>query len=136
MNLALVQKLKELASEADILHHPNVQTILHAIALDDDMEMALDAQELFAMKALKKITSPDPFEQLPEGDEVAGDIEFGKVGNKDNSFGLLFKEMTQHAFLAGRSGSGKTTLLYHVLNQLLEEKIPFIVFDHFQIGCL
>lgn len=129
MNLEIVQKLKQLAIEANILDKPDVQTYLHVIGLDDDVEMALDVQELFAIKALKKIISPDPFYPFPEEHEAAGDIKFGKVGDKDYFFGLALDEMTQHVFLAGRSGSGKTTLLYYIIDQLLKKKTPFIVFD-------
>ena len=129
MDINKIQELVQLASVADILDDKNVQTLLMAIGLDDDKELADDAKELFAFKALGKLTSPDPFYPLPVGLEVAGDIEFGKVGNTEFSFGLNLDEMNQHILLAGRSGSGKTTQLYHVMNQLLEKKIPFWCFD-------
>jgi DNA helicase HerA-like ATPase len=128
MNIDRIQELVALAGQADILDDENVQTLLTAIGLDDDKELADDAKELFAFKALGKLTSPDPFYPLPV-DSVAGDIEFGKIGNTESSFGLQLKEMTQHILLAGRSGSGKTTLLYHMMNQLLEKDISWWCFD-------
>ena len=129
MNLEIVQRLTQLAGVGDILDNANVQTILHAIALDDDMELAEDAMELFSLKALGKLTSPDPFYPLPVGNEVEGTIGIGSVGDIDSSFGLTIDEMTQHILLAGRTGSGKTTVLNNMMNQLLEKGIPFFCFD-------
>jgi len=129
MNIARVQELVALAGEAQLLDDENVQTLLMAIGLDDDKELADDAREFLAMKALGKLTSPDPFYPLPVGLEVAGDIELGKVGNTEFSFGLNLDEMNQHILLAGRSGSGKTTLLYNMMNHLLEKNKNFWCFD-------
>lgn len=129
MNIQKIQELTALANEADLLDNDNVQTLLYAIGLDYDKEMADDAMELFATKALKKMISPDPFYPLPKGLEVAGDIELGKYGKEEFSFGLLYGEMAQHVLLAGRSGSGKTTQLYYVMNQLLKKNIPFWAID-------
>jgi len=129
MNIARMQELVALAGEAQLLDYENAQTLLMAIGLDDDKELADDARELFAFKALRKLTSPDPFYPLPVGLEVAGEIELGKVGNTEFSFGLNLDEMNQHILLAGRSGSGKTTLLYKMMNQLLKKNINFWCFD-------
>ncbi len=129
MNIARIQELVALAGEAQLLDDENVQTLLMAVGLDDDKELADDAREFLAFKALGKLTSPDPFYPLPAGLDVAGDIELGNVGNTEFSFGLNLDEMNQHILLAGRSGSGKTTLLYNMMNQLLKKRIPFFCFD-------
>ena len=123
-----MRELVQLADEADILKEKSIQRLLYSLGLDDDTEVSDDTKEFFALKALNKITSPDPFYPLPV-DSVAGDIEFGKIGDTPFSFGLQLKEMTQHILLAGRSGSGKTTLLYHMMNQLLDKNINFWCFD-------
>jgi len=128
MELLKMRELVELADEADILKDKSIQRLLYSLGLDDDTEVSDDTKEFFTLKALNKITSPDPFYPLPRLD-VAGDIEFGKIGDTPFSFGLQLKEMTQHILLAGRSGSGKTTLLYHMMNQLLDKNINFWCFD-------
>jgi len=124
-NIQKTQGLAALANEAGLLDNENVQTLLLAIGLDEDKELVDDATELFTAKALKKMISPDPFYPLPQGLDVAGDIELGKVGKTESSFGLLHSEMAQHVLLSGRSGCGKTTLLYNVMDQFLGKGIPF-----------
>ncbi len=128
MDINKLQDLVQLAGAADILDNANVQTMIHATALDDDVELFNDVKEFFSYKALGKLTSPDPFYPLPRCD-VTGGIEVGMVGDTEFPFGLSLNEMTQHVLLAGRSGSGKTTLLYNVMNQLLDRGIKFWVID-------
>ncbi|MCU0849744.1 MAG: DUF87 domain-containing protein [Candidatus Thermoplasmatota archaeon] len=129
MNLQKIQALAALANEAGLLDNDHVQNLLYAIGLDEDDELTSDAMEIFSAKALKKMISPDPFYPLPDGLEVAGDIELGKVGKSEFSFGLKYNEMAQHVLSVGRSGSGKTNQLFHVMNQLLKKNIPFWCFD-------
>ena len=126
--LLKTKELVELADEADLLKEKSIQRLLFSLGMDDDKEVSDDAREYFTLKALKKITSPDPFDPIEELD-LAGDIEIGKKGNNESSFGLELDEMVQHILLAGRSGSGKTTLFYHMMNQLIDKGKKFWCFD-------
>lgn len=129
MSLRELQELVQLAAAADILDNANVQTLLHAIGMDDDKELMEDTREYLTNKALGKITSPNPFYPLPKGNEVSGEIKVGEAIESGAPFGLEIHEMTQHILLAGMSGSGKTTILYNLMNQLLKKSIPFWCFD-------
>ena len=129
MNIARIKELVTLADEADILKDDYAQTLIFTMGLDDDKELFGDVKEYFTLKALGKLTSPDPFYPNAEGVDISGDIEIGTKGNTESSFGLKFDEMVQHILLAGRSGSGKTTLFYHMMNQLLDKNMNFWCFD-------
>jgi len=129
MELSKMKELVELADEADILKEKNTQRLLYSLGLDEDKEVSDDAREFFTLKAMKKITSPYPFDPLFEELDLTGDIEIGKKGNTESSFGLKLDEMVQHILLAGRSGSGKTTLFYHMMNQLIDKGKKFWCFD-------
>lgn len=129
MKINKLRELVALAEEADLLQNKTIQNMLISLGLDDDGESEDDFRELLELRVMKKIISPDPFYPLPEGSEINGEIELGKVGDTGTSFGLSLDEMTQHILIAGRSGSGKTTLIYNMINQLLDRGISFWCFD-------
>lgn len=124
-----INELVQLANLADMLDHKNVQTMIHTIALDDDKELTEDTRQYLAYNAMGKITSPNPFHPPPKGNEVSGEIRLGEAIESGAPFGLDIKEMIQHILLAGMSGSGKTTILYNMMNQLLQNSIPFFCLD-------
>jgi energy-coupling factor transporter ATP-binding protein EcfA2 len=129
MDINKINELVQLASIADMLDNKSVQNMIHAIGLDDDRELMDDAREYFGYNALGKLTSPIPFDKIPPGVDISGEIELGEASETKSPFGLDIEEMTQHVLLAGMSGSGKTTILYNMMNQLLQKRIPFFCFD-------
>ena len=68
----------------------------------------------------------------PSRESAGGDIRIGKVkylNQTEYDFGINLSEMARHMGIFGSTGSGKTNLAKNVLRELIQNKIPFIVFD-------
>lgn len=71
--------------------------------------------------------------QPPERDEADGPIRLGRIRHGRSVLGwtgITERELTQHMAVTGRSGSGKSTLCLHILLQLIQRSIPWLVFDY------
>lgn len=73
-----------------------------------------------------KILLSLPFESKAKGSINLGTIIYDK---QKWSLGLKHGEFIQNAAILGRSGAGKTNVTFHILNQLIERKIPFVFMD-------
>jgi len=68
----------------------------------------------------------------PEADKVAGEYNLGIVTYADRNlykFGLREEDLIRHVCITGMSGSGKTNFAFQFLNNFIEHKKPFLVFD-------
>jgi len=71
--------------------------------------------------------------QPPPSREADGAIRLGRIVHGDHELGWLGvarDELMQHMAVTGRSGSGKSTLCLHVARQLLDQNIPWLIFDY------
>ncbi len=68
-----------------------------------------------------------PPKQIVEGDYPLGHVEY--AGKLLYPFGLREDEIIQHTAIFGRSGAGKTNTVFHVIQNFLDHKKPFIIFD-------
>ena len=68
----------------------------------------------------------------PLKDELSGQVTIGKtqyLNHTPQEFGLNFSELTRHLGIFGSTGTGKTTLAKNILKELIQQNIPFVVFD-------
>ncbi|MBW7992682.1 MAG: DUF87 domain-containing protein, partial [Planctomycetes bacterium] len=68
---------------------------------------------------------------LPPEKKAKGAINLGTIlyDKEKWPLGLSYGEMIQNTAILGRSGAGKTNVTFHILNQLIEKKIPFVFMD-------
>jgi hypothetical protein len=68
----------------------------------------------------------------PSPDKLAGKYSLGQVlypVSEYAQFGLNGSDFIKHILIVGITGAGKTNLAFHILRQLNESNIPFLVFD-------
>ncbi len=68
---------------------------------------------------------------LPTAKKAKGSIDLGTIiyDKEKWPFGLSNNELIQNMAILGRSGSGKTNVAFHILQQLVAKKIPFVFLD-------
>jgi hypothetical protein len=75
------------------------------------------------------------FDAVPPavGDPVGGTVEVGAVVHAARPTGAAYRvstgSLTRHAFIAGVTGAGKTNTLFHLLDQLDQAGVPFLVVE-------
>ena len=68
----------------------------------------------------------------PPSETPAGELTLGTIKYRDSPYGsvrITQKELTRHMGIWGTTGSGKTNLVHVLVDQLLENRIPFTLFD-------
>jgi len=68
-----------------------------------------------------------PPSKIAEGPYVLGQVEYANAAK--HAFGLREDELIQHTAIFGRSGAGKTNTVFHVIENFLNHKKPFLIFD-------
>lgn len=95
-----------------------------------DMETAI---RLLAVKHLGlSVDNPQTFLSVPPKEMAHGEYPLGTVhysGKDYYPFSLREEEWIQHIAIFGRSGAGKTNTVFVLLNDLLNKKKPFLIFD-------
>jgi len=73
---------------------------------------------------------------LPTEKQSRGSIHLGTViyDQPQYSLGISENELLQNLAIFGRSGAGKTNVVFHLLEQLIERKVPFVFFDWKRTG--
>ena len=68
---------------------------------------------------------------LPPKRVARGALHLGTVLYEQEKWpiGISTKELTQNMAIFGRSGAGKTNVAFHVLEQLIERRIPVLFLD-------
>lgn len=69
---------------------------------------------------------------LLSNSDTSGEIGLGQIcypGKQPERLGLHRSELLKHIGIFATTGSGKTTVAYHLLQQLHQMKIPFLVID-------
>jgi hypothetical protein len=75
----------------------------------------------------KRILLPPPLQQISNGEIPIGQVLYND--KKLHTFSLRKNELSQHIAIFGRSGSGKTNTVRTILRALIQQKIPFLIFD-------
>ncbi len=68
----------------------------------------------------------------PRKEDAYGEYPLGTVeyaGKEFYPFGLRENEWIQHISIFGRSGCGKTNLVFNIVNNFIEKRKPFMIFD-------
>ena len=95
-----------------------------------EMEIAL--QLLAARHIGADVTNPEVPLSAPHKEIAAGAYPIGDVvySNRTlHSFGMREDEWIQHTAIFGRSGAGKTNTIFVLLESLLNQDKPFLIFD-------
>ena len=68
---------------------------------------------------------------LPPKQKIRGIFNLGTVLYEDEKWpaGISSSELMQNMAIFGRSGAGKTNVAFHLMEQLMEKKIPFLFLD-------
>lgn len=104
--------------------------------VDPEMRALLERQ----LKHLGQQVLGDSYDKfflsLPPARLIAGEVSLGTVlyGKSRWSAGLSRGELLQNMVIVGRSGAGKTNVLFGLLMQLIERRIPFLLFDWKRTG--
>ena len=100
---------------------------------DTGKDQILEYLELLAAQHFQGALETDgPGLIPPTADDAAGQYALGTVsynGRDLHPFGLREDEWTQHVGVFGRSGAGKTNLGFLIVQRLLEQKKPVLIFD-------
>ena len=102
-----------------------------ADSLDEKKEIEAILKALYN-KNLDELLSKEILLEPPAQEQVAGDLTIGKVTYADkelHDFKLRNEDFPRHVCISGMSGSGKTTLALNMIEQLIEQNKPFMVFD-------
>ncbi|MFH1373243.1 MAG: DUF87 domain-containing protein [bacterium] len=68
----------------------------------------------------------------PPSETPTGELTLGTIKYRDSPYGsvqITQKQLTRHMGIWGTTGSGKTNLVHILVDQLLENRIPFTLFD-------
>jgi hypothetical protein len=83
-------------------------------------------------KNLNKLLDKGVLLEPPRAEAIDGDYELATVSyahKKLFPFTLRDKDWPRHVCITGMSGSGKTTLAFHIIQNFIDKKKPFLIFD-------
>lgn len=83
-------------------------------------------------KHLSQLLDKGVLLEPPKESQVSGEYPLGKVSYAEKElfdFSLREDDWPRHVCVSGMSGSGKTTFAFQILNNFIEKKKPFLVFD-------
>ena len=83
-------------------------------------------------KNLSQLLNKDVLLEPPHIEDMDGEYSLAKVvyaRKKLFDFKLREKDWIRHVCISGMSGSGKTTLAFKIIENFLEKKKPFLIFD-------
>lgn len=69
----------------------------------------------------------------PSRNQASGAVHLGRIQHGSRllgSYGLSHHSLTRHVGVFGSSGSGKSNLVLHVLRQLIDQRISWVLFDY------
>lgn len=75
----------------------------------------------------KKVLLEPPKKEMMNGTYNLSLVSY--AGKKLFPFNLREQDWMRHVCISGMSGSGKTTLAFHIINNFIQKKKPFLIFD-------
>lgn len=104
-------------TEADLEKRREIEGVVHSLA----------AKHLNENYQNNKILLPPPETRNPTDGIFLGTIHYGDEPRSE--FRLPIDHLLLHCGIFGATGAGKTNLCFLIVKQLLERKIPFMIFD-------
>src|SRR3989338_8863916 len=117
-----------LDKKADALYFQYVMS--SELLVKKQIEQAISA--LYSKHVSESLLTDNILLEPPKANIITGNYPIAKIkyGNSSmHDFCLREKDFIRHVCITGMSGSGKTNLALNILNQLSENKKPFLVFD-------
>jgi len=98
---------------------------------EEQNEIAQFLRALY-QKNLNKLLDKGVLLEPPRKEVIDGDYKLATVsysGKKLFPFTLRDRDWPRHVCVTGMSGSGKTTLAFHIIQNFIDKKKPFLIFD-------
>ena len=118
-----IQRIVNIAEKMNLLKDKGVRNLITSLSIDWDKDLAEDLEQALIHKSLPRLID-DPFYPYPK---LHGEILVGLTPS--SHFGLTKQQINQNMLVVGRSGSGKTNLFYNIMEQFIENKIPWLAID-------
>ncbi len=99
-------------------------------ALKNDLRTEIDS--ILNIYEPRLWSSDRPVIEAPQQHDVNGDIQIGTIYQGDvpsGDFMIDKRLMVRHCELVAQTGHAKSTVIYHMQDQLIRDRIPFIFFD-------
>ncbi|MCH8823081.1 MAG: DUF87 domain-containing protein [Planctomycetes bacterium] len=98
---------------------------------DPDLKSLIDKQIMFTAHKVFGDFRRKILLSLPTEKKAKGSIHLGNIVYDQEKWplGIYPRELLQNLAIFGRSGAGKTNVTFHILEQLVEKKIPWLFLD-------
>lgn len=109
--------------------HPFLnQTLLDTQQLASFVHFPMLDSPGFTVRPAPAFATSRPMPRDPNRSIVIGDV-LAQQRKTGTSYRLDLDQMTRHAFVAGLTGSGKTNTLMHLLGEMSDAGVPFLVIE-------
>lgn len=99
----------------------------------EDIDGRREIEQWLELEAMRRFgdtptaLAPPKQEDMPTEGLSVGHVT--QAGKRLYTLKIPLPQLNKHVLIAGASGSGKTTLIYHFVQGLLEQGIPFFLYD-------
>lgn len=125
-------RVEELVNQLAPVLGEHVRGLLVAWLAEDE-DGRREIEQWLELEALRRFgNTPTTFAPPRQEDLPAEGISVGHVtqaGKRLFPLKMPLSQLNKHVLIAGASGSGKTTLIYHFVQGLLEQAVPFFLYD-------
>ena len=125
-------EIEKLARKLEPLMPDEVQHWLHVRDLtSSEVKDLVDKEMISAAYAHLGDFRAKPLLSLPPRQKSKGQIHLGRIIYEKEKweFGISQAELLRNMAILGMSGSGKTNLAFHILEQLVKKRVPFLFWD-------
>lgn len=125
-------RVEELARQLQPVLGKRVEGVVNLWLAEDsdgrrEVEQWLELEHRRAFGDTPTSLAPPKQEDLPNEGIAVGHI--AQAGKRLFPLKIPLTQLNKHVLIAGASGSGKTTLIYHFVQGLLEQGVPFFLYD-------
>jgi len=127
--------VEELCNKLRPVFGKKIDEIYMKYAMADTREEKEEIEQLLNVlyrKHLSELLDKKVLLEPPQKEHMNGTYNLALVsyaGKQLGPFNLREQDWMRHVCISGMSGSGKTTLGFHIVNNFIEKKKPFLIFD-------